>query len=74
MASFALLALVPLTTFRLVAFTMAIGLLIDAFIVRQLLVPAFVVLAGRRSGWPRRRLGQRPEGRKGKRRTDEGGR
>ncbi len=59
-ASFALLALVPLTTFRAIALTMALGLLLDTFLVRQLLVPALIVLVGRRSGWPGRELGQQP--------------
>ena len=33
-ASFALLSLVPLTTFRAIALTMALGLLLDTFLVR----------------------------------------
>jgi RND superfamily putative drug exporter len=69
--SFALLAIVPLATFRAAALTMALGLLLDAFLVRQLLVPALIVLAGRRSGWPGRRLGQRPEDHKETRQADE---
>ena len=59
--SFALLAIVPLATFRAAALTMALGLLLDAFLVRQLLVPSLIVLVGRISGWPSRRLGKRPE-------------
>ncbi len=58
-ASFALLALVPLRPFRELAFTMALGLLIDAFLVRTLLVPALITLVGPRSGWPGRRLSRR---------------
>ncbi len=58
-ASFALLAVVPLRPFRELAFTMAAGLLIDAFLVRTLLVPALIVLVGHRSGWPGRRLMRR---------------
>ena len=58
--SFGLLALVPLTTFRAIALAMVIGLLLDAFLVRQLLVPALIVLVGPRSGWPGRRLSQAP--------------
>ncbi|MGH3821868.1 MAG: MMPL family transporter, partial [Pseudonocardiaceae bacterium] len=53
--SFALLALIPLTTFRAIAIAMVIGLLLDAFLVRQLLVPALLVLIGT-GGW---RPGQR---------------
>ena len=60
-ASFALLALVPLTTFRAIALTMALGLLLDAFLVRQILVPALVVLVGPRGGWPGRGLGKQDE-------------
>lgn len=58
-ASFALLAVVPLRPFRELAFTMSVGLLIDAFVVRTLLVPALITLVGRRSGWPGGRLTRR---------------
>ena len=53
-ASFALLALVPLDQFREIAAAMALGILIDTFIVRSLLVPALVVLTGRAGRWPAR--------------------
>jgi RND superfamily putative drug exporter len=53
--SFALLALVPLRAFREFAFVMAVGVLIDTFLVRTLLVPALIRLFGERSWWPRRR-------------------
>lgn len=52
--SFALVALVPLRPFYEVALMMAAGLLLDAFLVRTLLVPALVVLVGERSAWPSR--------------------
>ncbi|MDQ4009976.1 MAG: MMPL family transporter [Actinomycetota bacterium] len=55
-ASFAMLALIPLVPFRQLAFAMAVGVLIDAFIVRSLLVPALISLVGRASGWPGKRL------------------
>ena len=55
-ASFALLALVPLRSFREFAFVMAVGVLIDTFIVRSLLVPALTSLFGELSWWPGRRL------------------
>jgi RND superfamily putative drug exporter len=58
--SFALLAIVPLRPFREIAFAMAIGLLIDAFIVRTLLVPALISLVGPRSAWPGRALRESP--------------
>lgn len=56
--SFALLAIVPLRPFREIAFGMAVGLLIDAFVVRTILVPALLALVGPRSAWPGRALRQ----------------
>jgi putative drug exporter of the RND superfamily len=55
-ASFAALALVPLEAFHQLAFVLAVGLLIDAFIVRTVLTPAVISLVGERSSWPSRRL------------------
>jgi RND superfamily putative drug exporter len=55
-ASFALVALIPVAPFEELAFAVAVGVLIDAFVVRSLLVPALVSLVGRASGWPGRRL------------------
>jgi putative drug exporter of the RND superfamily len=54
-ASFALLALIPLQQFREVAFAMAAGIVLDAVVVRSLLVPALVALFGRAGTWPGRR-------------------
>jgi RND superfamily putative drug exporter len=54
--SFALLAIVPVRSFREIAFAMAAGLLIDTFVVRTVLVPALVTLVGPRSAWPGRSL------------------
>jgi RND superfamily putative drug exporter len=54
--SFALLALVPIRPFRELAFIMSIGLLIDAFVVRTLLVPAVMALVGPVGDWPRPRF------------------
>ena len=51
-ASFALLALIPLQQFREVAVAMAAGIVIDAIVVRSLLVPALVALFGRFGMWP----------------------
>ncbi len=59
--SFALLAIVPLESFREIAFAMAAGLLIDAFFVRTLFVPALIVLFGEAGGWPGRRFRPVPE-------------
>jgi putative drug exporter of the RND superfamily len=58
-ASFALVALIPVAPFEELAFAVAVGVLIDAFVVRSLLVPALVSLVGRASGWPGRRLRSR---------------
>ncbi len=54
--SFGAMALVPIAAFGELAFVMAAGLLIDAFIVRTVLVPAIIALVGYRSGWPGKRL------------------
>lgn len=54
--SFALLAIVPIRPFRELAFAMSIGLLIDALLVRTVLVPALVTIAGERSAWPGRAI------------------
>ncbi len=59
-ASFALVALIPVGPFEELAFAVAVGVLIDAFVVRSLLVPALVSLVGRASGWPGRRLAPEP--------------
>ena len=45
--SFSLLAIVSLGAFRQLAFLLAVGVLIDSFVVRSLLVPALVALFGR---------------------------
>jgi RND superfamily putative drug exporter len=45
--SFSMLAIVDLWSFRQLAFLLAAGVLIDAFFVRSLLVPALVALFGR---------------------------
>ncbi|MBW0113646.1 MMPL family transporter, partial [Pseudonocardia sp. KRD-182] len=54
--SFGLIALIPVVTFHQMAFALALGVLIDVFVVRSLLVPALISLFGRSSGWPGRRL------------------
>ncbi|MGY1723194.1 MMPL family transporter [Blastococcus sp. SYSU DS0533] len=54
--TFAMVAIIPLDTFRQVAFTMSVGLLIDTFLVRPVLTPALLTLLGRWSSWPSRRI------------------
>ena len=68
-ASFALLAVIPLEQFRQIAIAMAAGVIIDAIIVRSLLVPALVALFGRAGMWPGNRL--RPGGARGQRPASE---
>lgn len=55
-ATFAMVAIIPLETFRQIAFTMAAGLLIDTLFVRPLLTPAVLALLGRAGRWPGRRF------------------
>ena len=51
-ASFGLLALVPLGPFRELGFLLGVGILIDVFVVRALLVPSLITLVGPLSSWP----------------------
>ena len=53
--SFATLAIIPIDPFRSFAFSVCAGVIIDAFIVRTLMIPALLALAGERSWWPNRR-------------------
>jgi len=55
-ASFGLLAIVPIQSFRQLAFAMFVGILLDVFVVRSLLMPALLKLVGPASAWPSRRL------------------
>ncbi|HZD02687.1 MAG TPA: MMPL family transporter [Actinomycetes bacterium] len=57
--SFGLLVLVPLQPFREFAFAMFAGILLDAFIVRSLIVPSLITLVGRFSSWPSHQLEHR---------------
>jgi putative drug exporter of the RND superfamily len=50
--SFGLLAIVDVRAFRELAFAMAVGILLETFLVRPFLVPALISLFGELSGWP----------------------
>jgi RND superfamily putative drug exporter len=52
--SFAALAIVPLDAFRELAFMMSVGVLLETFLVRTLLIPALISVFGRTSTWPGR--------------------
>jgi len=52
--SFAALALIDLRQFREFSFAMSVGVLLDAFLIRAILIPALISLVGERSAWPRR--------------------
>lgn len=51
-----IVAIFPIETLREVAFTMAVGLLIDTLVVRPLITPALITLLGRAASWPSRRI------------------
>ena len=53
-SSFALLVLIPLQDFLQLGLIVALGILLDAFVIRTLLVPALVLLVGRLGFWPSR--------------------
>ena len=53
-ATFLVLATMPIYELKLFGFIMALGILIDTFVVRPLLIPAVLVLLGKWSFWPKR--------------------
>jgi RND superfamily putative drug exporter len=53
--SFATLAIIPIDPFRSFAFAVCAGVILDAFVVRTLMIPALLALAGEKSWWPGRR-------------------
>ncbi len=55
-ATFALLAIVPLRSFREFALLMVVGVLVDAIVVRSILIPGLISLFGEASWWPGRRV------------------
>jgi RND superfamily putative drug exporter len=50
--SFASLALIDLRQFREFALAMFVGVMLDAFLIRAMLIPALISLVGERSWWP----------------------
>jgi RND superfamily putative drug exporter len=50
--TFAVLGVLPLTFLTEIGFVIAFGVLLDTFVVRSVLVPAFVFLLDRRMWWP----------------------
>lgn len=54
--SFGMLAVIPVTSFRELAIAMGVGIMIDAFLVRSVMMPAMLTLLGLSSAWPNRAL------------------
>lgn len=54
--SFGMLAIIPLSAFRELAFAMSVGILLDVFVVRTFMVPSLLTLVGQKSAWPRKSL------------------
>ena len=50
--TFSVLGILPLVSLTEIGFTIAVGVLIDTFLVRSLLVPALVLDIGDRVWWP----------------------
>jgi RND superfamily putative drug exporter len=71
-ASFALLAVIPLEQFRQMAVIMAVGIMLDAIVVRSLLVPGLVILSGRAGRWPGQRKVREPAGDRTPERNERG--
>jgi RND superfamily putative drug exporter len=59
-ASFSVLAIIPVTPMRQFAAVMGIGILLDTFFVRAVVVPALIATVGSASAWPGRF--RRPDG------------
>jgi RND superfamily putative drug exporter len=53
-ASFSVLAIIPVTPMRQFAGVMTIGILLDTFFVRAVVVPALIATVGSASAWPGR--------------------
>jgi uncharacterized membrane protein YdfJ with MMPL/SSD domain len=54
--TFSVLATLPLRDIVQLGFAVMLGILLDTFVVRALLVPSIVLLLGRWNWWPTRRL------------------
>ncbi|WP_210471833.1 MMPL family transporter [Sporosarcina sp. 6E9] len=53
-ATFLVLTTMPIDELKLFGFIMALGILIDTFIVRPVLIPAILILLGKWSFWPKK--------------------
>ena len=53
--TFAALLAAPMSSLRMFGFSVTVGILLDTFVVRSLLVPAVATLLGRHNWWPSRR-------------------
>lgn len=70
--TFSTLAVLPLVVLTEIGFTIAVGVLLDTFVVRSILVPAIVLDAGDRVWWPSA-LGHRAATAEDEREEDEEG-
>jgi putative drug exporter of the RND superfamily len=59
-ATFSVLAVMPLTFLTQIGLAVALGVLLDALVVRSVLVPALVLDVGPRVWWPSRLAGEDP--------------
>jgi RND superfamily putative drug exporter len=68
--TFSVLAVLPLVALTQIGITVALGVLLDTFVVRSILVPALTFELGRRVWWPSRLAGRHADpARRASRRT-----